>query len=378
MEELKEHKKPKLLFVVTEDWYFVSHRLLLAVAAREAGYDVAVATRARQHAETIRRAGIRVIPLELSRRVGNPLLELLRLLSLYRRERPDIVHHVALKPIFFGGLALCLVGFPAQVNAVAGLGWLFTSRSCTARLLSPLIRWILARLLNAPRCRTIVQNPDDAELLTKSGVKKSHLRMIRGAGLDTFQFSPSPELIEPVCVVLASRILWDKGVGEFVEAARRLKKEESVKARFILVGDPDPDNPAAVPDAILSAWQKEKVVECWGYRDDMVTVFHAAHVVCLPSYREGLPKVLLEAAACGRPIVTTDVPGCREVVREGENGLLVPARDAKALSDALLRLIKNPELRAEMGHRSREIVLKEFSSKKVIAQTLDLYEELTG
>jgi glycosyltransferase involved in cell wall biosynthesis len=378
MEELKEHKKPKLLFVVTEDWYFVSHRLLLAVAAREAGYDVAVATRARQHAETIRRAGIRVIPFELSRRVGNPLLELLRLLSLYRRERPDIVHHVALKPVFLGGLAVCLAGFPAQVNAVAGLGWLFISRSRTARLLSPLIRWILARLLNSPRCRVIVQNPDDAELLTKSGVKKPHLRMIRGAGVDTFQFSPSPEPIEPVCVVLASRILWDKGVGEFVEAARRLKKEEGVKARFILVGDPDPDNPASVPDAILSAWQKEKVVECWGHREDMVTVFHATHVVCLPSYREGLPKVLLEAAACGRPIVTTDVPGCREVVREGENGLLVPARDAKALSDALLRLIKNPALRAEMGHRSREIVLKEFSSEKVIAQTLDLYEELTG
>jgi glycosyltransferase involved in cell wall biosynthesis len=151
-----------------------------------------------------------------------------------------------------------------------------------------------------------------------------------------------------------------------------------VKARFILVGDPDPDNPAAVPEATLYAWQKEKIVEQWGHRDDMVSVFHAAHVVCLPSYREGLPKVLLEAAACGRPIVTTDVPGCREVVREGENGLLVPARNAKALSGALLCLIKNSELRAKMGHRSREIVLKEFSSEKVIAQTLDLYKELTG
>ena len=377
MEQLKELKKPKLLFVVTEDWYFVSHRLLLAVAAREAGYDVAVATRARQHAETIRRAGIRVIPFELSRRVGNPFLELLRLLSLYRRERPDIVNHVALKPIFLGGLAVCLAGFPAQVNAVAGLGWLFISRSRMARLLSPLIRWILARLLNSPRCRVIVQNLDDAELLKKSGVKELHLRMIRGAGVDTFQFSPSPEPLEPVCVVLASRILWDKGVGEFVEAARQLI-QDGVKARFILVGDPDPDNPAAVPETTLHAWQEEKVVEWWGHRDDMVTVFHSAHVVCLPSYREGLPKVLLEAAACGRPIVTTDVPGCREVVREGENGLLVPVRDAQALSEGLLCLIGNPELRAEMGKRGREIALKEFSSGKVIAQTLDLYKGLTG
>jgi glycosyltransferase involved in cell wall biosynthesis len=375
MKELK--RKKKLLFVVTEDWYFVSHRLLLAMTAREAGYDVAVATRARQHAETISRTGIRVIPFELSRRVGNPLLELLKLLSLYLRECPDIVHHVALKPVFLGGLAGCLAGLSAQVNAVAGLGWLFISQSRTARLLSPLIRWTLARLMNVSRSRVIVQNPDDAELLKKAGVRQSHLRMIRGAGVDTSEFSPSPERKEPICVVLAARILWDKGVGEFVEAARQLKAD-GVKARFILVGDPDPDNPAAVPETKLHAWQKEKVVEHWGHRDDMVEVFHAAHVVCLPSYREGLPKVLLEAAACARPIVTTDVPGCREVVREGENGLLVPVRDAQALSVALLGLIKNSELRAKMGHSGREIVIEEFSSKKVIEQTLDLYKELIG
>ena len=259
---------------------------------------------------------------------------------------------------------------------MAGLGWLFISRSRIARWLSPLIRWILACLLSAPRCRVIVQNPDDLELLKKAGVTESHLRMIRGAGVDTSEFSPSPEPPEPICVVLAARILWDKGVGEFIEAARQLQ-QEGVKARFILVGNPDSDNPASVPEVTLHAWQKEEVVEWWGHRDDMVAVFHAAHVVCLPSYREGLPKVLIEAAACGRPIVTTDVPGCREVVREGENGLLVPVRDAQALSEALFSLIKNPELRAQMGRRSREIVLKDFSSEKVIAQTLGLYKELT-
>ena len=376
MKKVKRRNRPKLLFVVTEDWYFVSHRLSLGVAAREAGYDVAVATRARQHVEMIQRAGVRVIPFELSRRAGNPVLELLRLLSLYRREHPDIVHHVALKPVFLGALAARLAGIPAQVNAVAGLGWLFISRSLMARWMSPVIRLILARLLSAPRCRVIVQNPDDADLLKKSGVTESHMRMIRGVGVDTSEFSPFPESPEPICVVLASRILWDKGVSEFVKAARQLKKE-GVKASFILVGNPDLDNPASVPEATLNAWQKEEVVEWWGHRDDMVAVFHAAHIVCLPSYREGLPKVLLEAAACGRPIVTTDVPGCREVVREGENGLLVPVRNAQALSEALSCLIKNPELRSQMGRRSREIVLKEFSSEKVIAQTLSLYKELT-
>ena len=368
-------KKLKILFLVTEDWYFVSHRLSLAVAAREAGYDVAVATRTRQHVEMIQRAGVRVIPFELSRRAGNPVLELLRLLSLYRREHPDIVHHVALKPVFLGALAARLAGIPTQVNAVAGLGWLFISRSRIARWMSLSIRWILARLLNTPRCRVIVQNPNDAELLKEAGVTESNLRMIRGAGVDASEFSPSPESPEPICVVLASRILWDKGLSEFVQAARQLKKE-GVKASFILVGNPDLDNPASVPEATLYAWQKEKVVEWWGHRDDMVAVFHAAHIVCLPSYREGLPKVLLEAAACGRPIVTTDVPGCREVVREGENGLLVPARNAQALSEALHCLIKNPELRAQMGLRSREIMLKDFSLEKVIAQTLSVYKEL--
>jgi glycosyltransferase involved in cell wall biosynthesis len=375
MGEIEGHSKPKLLFLVTEDWYFVSHRLSLAVAAREAGYDVAVATRARQHVEMIQRAGVRVIPFELSRRAGNPVLELLRLLSLYRSEHPDIVHHVALKPVFLGALAARLAGIPAQVNAVAGLGWLFISQGRKARWLSLSIRWILARLVNTPHCRVIVQNPDDAELLKEAGVTESYLRMIRGAGVDTSEFSPFPEPPEPICVVLASRILWDKGVSEFVKAARQLKKE-GVKASFILVGKPDLDNPASVPEETLHAWQKEEVVEWWGHRDDMVAVFQSAHIVCFPSYREGLPKVLLEAAACGRPIVTTDVPGCREVVREGVNGLLVPARNAQALSEALRCLIKNPELRAQMGRQSREIMLKDFSSEKVITQTLSVYKEL--
>ena len=372
----KENSKPKILFVVTEDWYFVSHRLPLAIAAAKMGYSVAVAARVSKHADLIRKSGIRLIPFELSRRVGNPLLEFLALIRLYRREKPDVVHHVALKPVLLGSLAVWFAGLPAQVNAVTGLGWLFISKSYIAGLVSPVVRWILGRLLSAPRCRVIVQNPEDAVLLGQAGVPESHLRIIQGAGVDTTLFSPAPETPMPICVVLASRILWDKGVGEFVEAARYVK-QAGIKARFILAGDPDPDNPASVKKIRLDDWQKENVVEWWGHRDDMVTVFHSAHVVCLPSYREGLPKVLIEAAACGRPIVATDVPGCREVVRNCENGLLVPARDAKALSDALIRLIGNSELRTQMGERGREIVLAEFSSELVISKTLEIYKELT-
>jgi len=266
---------------------------------------------------------------------------------------------------------------PHVVNAVAGLGWLFTSSGLAARTLRPVICRLLAWLLGAPHSCTIVQNPDDFGLLLKMGVPEDRLRLIRGAGVDTEVFTPALESpLEPVTVLLSARMLWAKGVGEFVEAARLLT-EAGVKARFVLVGDPDPGNPASVPVAVLRAWHGENGVEWWGHRDDMPVVFHTAHIACLPSYREGLPKVLLEAAACGLPIVTTDAPGCREIVRDGDNGFLVPVRDAQALALALRSLIDNVALRAKMGRRAREIVLAEFSQERVIAETLAVYQELT-
>lgn len=367
---------PKLLFVVTEDWYFVSHRLPLAVAAQKAGFDVAVATCVGEYGETIRAAGIRLIPFSLSRRRGNPLREVAELARLYFRERPDIVHHVALKPIVYGALSAWVARVPAQVNAVAGLGWLFTSTKRVMRLIRPAVRWTLAWLLNTRGSLTIVQNPEDRALLIRAHLPETRLRLIRGAGIDTTAFYPVPEPSGSVCIVLAARMLWDKGVGEFVEAARLLT-QAGVCARFVLAGDPDPGNPASVPVAALRAWHGHNGVEWWGRRDNMPAVFHTAHIACLPSYREGLPKVLLEAAACGLPIVTTDAPGCREIVRDGDNGFLVPVRDAEALALALRRLLENAVLRTEMGRRGREIVLEEFSLERVIAETLAVYRELT-
>jgi glycosyltransferase involved in cell wall biosynthesis len=261
------------------------------------------------------------------------------------------------------------------VNAVAGLGWLFTSTKGMMRLIRPVVRWTLARLLNAQGSRTIVQNPEDRALLIRTHLPETHLRLIRGAGVDTISFHPVPEPSGSVCIVLAARMLWDKGIGEFVEAARLLT-EAGVKARFLLVGDPDPGNPASVSEATLHAWHGHNGVEWWKRRENMPDIFHTTHIACLPSYREGLPKVLLEAAACGLPIVTTDVPGCREIVREGDNGFLVPVRDAPALAGALRRLIDNVALRAEMGRRAREIVLAEFSQERVITETLAVYHEL--
>ncbi len=366
----------KLLFVVTEDWYFVSHRLPLAVAAQAAGFEVAVATREGRQADVVRTAGIRLIPFELSRRGGNPLREVLALWRLYRREQPDLVHHVALKPVMLGALAAWLARVPAQVNAVAGLGWLFTSSSGIVRLARPVLRWVLAQLLNQPQSLTIVQNPEDRALLARSGVAATRLRLIRGAGVDVQIFYPVVPPPAPVCIALVARMLWDKGVGEFVKAAQRLT-EAGVNARFILVGDPDPANPAAVPAAILRGWHGQHGVEWWGRREDMPAVMQKMHIACLPSfYGEGLPKSLLEAAACGLPIITSDAPGCREIVQEGVNGLLVPVRDVDALVVALRKLIDDPGLRLRMGEQSRLLVETAFSLELVLAQTLAVYREL--
>lgn len=365
----------KLLFVVTEDWYFASHRLSLAVAAKAAGFDVAVATRVREQADVILNAGVRPIPFELSRRGGNLLREFVALYRLYRREKPELVHHVALKPVMLGALAARLAGVPAQVNTVAGLGWLFTSSSRAVRFTRPFLRWLLAALLTRPRSLTIIQNPDDMAFLAAAGLPAGRLRLIRGSGVDTQVFRPGASPPGRVCVMLVARMLRDKGVGEFVQAARLLSEAGS-NARFFLVGDPDPGNPSSIPEAILRGWHGRHGIEWLGRREDIASLLQTAHIACLPSYREGLPKSLLEAAACGLPIVTTDTPGCREVVRDGVNGLLVPICDAGALASALRKLIDDEALRRRMGEQSRILAEAEFGQTSVVAQTLAIYREV--
>lgn len=370
-------RQPRLVFFVTEDWYFCSHRLPLARAARAAGFDVAVVTRVQRHAAQIRDAGIELIPLDLSRGSKNPRTELRtlsQLITIYRRLKPDIVHHVALKPVLYGTIAARLAGVPTIINALAGLGYLFSSADFAARLSRPLLE-VVFRALLAPT-RVIVQNPDDRQLLVERQlINAQRTTLIRGSGVDLEAFAPAPEANGIPLIVLPARLLWDKGVGEFVAAARLLR-QQNVAARFALVGAPDPENPASVPQATLEAWRAEGVVELWGWRDDMAEIFRDCHVACLPSYREGLPKALIEAAACGRPLVTCDVPGCREVVRHGINGLLVPLRNPVALAAALKQLVENPRQRAAFGRSARDIAAAEFSLSAVIDQTLALYREL--
>lgn len=372
----KSSIQPKLLYFVTEDWVFCSHRLPLAIAAKNAGYDVGVITRERKHGYLIRSSGIRLIPFEMSRKSINPLSEwmvVFGLFKLYRKERPDIVHHVAIKPVIYGSLAARLAGVRLVVNALTGLGWVFISESSKASVLRKLIQWMLRRLLS--KGQVILQNPDDIRMLEGLGVERERLFLIRGSGVNIVHFRPQMVEHDPPLVLLAARMLWDKGVGEFVEAARLLKSL-GVAARFVLVGDPDMENPASISEGMLNSWVKEGVIEWWGHCSDMSEVYAQTDIVCLPSYREGLPKSLLEAAATGLPIVTTDVPGCREVVVDGYNGLLVPVRDAVKLTDALERLLNDKALRLEMGRRGREKAVDEFSIERVVAETINIYQDV--
>jgi glycosyltransferase involved in cell wall biosynthesis len=370
---------PKLLYLITEDWYFCSHRLPLAQAAIQAGFEVVLIANVQLHGDTIRSEGIRIIPLAIQRHSMNPFRELktlLRIMKVYSVERPDIVHHVAIKPVLYGSIAAFFTGIPRIVNALTGLGYLFISEKLKSRILRACIKQLFWFFFNRKRSQLILQNPDDIDMFLKNGiVKKSLICLIRGSGVDATRFIPKPEPFHPITVMLPARMLIDKGVVEFVEAARILIKQGCM-ARFILVGKCDPENPSAISEEQLHLWQQERIIEWWGHQSDMMAVFAKSHIICLPSYREGLPKALLEAASCGKPIVTTDVPGCREIVRDGLNGILVPARSSRALAEALRKLIDNRDLRKKMGAKGREIVLREFSKEKVVNETLAVYAEM--
>ncbi len=373
--------RPTILYLVTEDWYFVSHRLALATAAVRAGYRVVVACRVQAHGSVISAAGCEVIPVGLRREGRSPLGEIraiLELVRLYRSVRPSLVHHVALKPVLYGSLAARLGGHPRVVNALAGLGFVFTGTTRRARFLRPWVQFAFRVLLAPAGSIVLFQNPDDRDLLVSRGlVPAEQTALIRGSGVDLARFRVMPEPDGVPIVLLPARMLWDKGVGEFVDAARQLCTE-GIVARFVLVGGEDPANPAAIPRAQLEAWQRNGVVEWWNHQEDMPAVLARASIVCLPSYREGLPKSLLEAAAVGRALVTTDVPGCKEVVVQSVNGLLVPARDAIKLATALRELLLDPERRRSMGAAARAVAEKEFSTDRVIHETLALYRNLLG
>jgi glycosyltransferase involved in cell wall biosynthesis len=295
---------------------------------------------------------------------------------LYRSIGPDIVHHVAFKPIVLGSVAAIIARVPRVVNAVAGLGYAFTEQSVYSRAILAGLKILLRPLLSNANTRVILQNADDVRLLSDAKlIDPKTTVLIRGSGVDLNQFTPTEPPRGPPVLMLASRMLRHKGVREFVAAARLLRQKGS-DAKCVLVGDSDPSNPSSISRAQLEEWARAGDIEWWGRSDDMAGTLAQSHVVCLPSYREGLPKILLEAAAMGRPLIATDVPGCRDVVVDGFNGFLVPPRNSIALLAAMETLAKDSSLRTEMGARSRTRVVEEFGVQGVVMATCNLYREM--
>ena len=365
--------------VFTEDWFVCSHFLERAIAAHDAGYDVTVLANDNGKSAPIVAAGLDFIAIPLHRRGLNPLSEIKTIRAIravYRRLRPTLAHQVGLKPVLYGSIAARLSGMRRLINAPIGMGFVFTSDSLKSRLLRPLVRLALRLLLNPRGSKVIFENRDDlSALVADRVVRRGDAALIRGSGVNVADFPPATDPGGAPVVMLVARMLWDKGVGEFVEAARIVRAERS-GARFLLVGDTDPMNPAAIGEAQLQQWREEGIVEWLGHREDIPALLSRSQIACLPSYREGLPRSLLEAMAAGLPIVTTDVPGCREAVADGVNGLIVPARDGAALAAALRKLIDDPELRRRYGVAGRERVAKEFASPIIIAETLAVYADL--
>lgn len=373
---------PKVLFAVTEDWYFWSHRKPLARALQSMDCKIVVATRFNAHEARLRAVGFDCIAIPFERSLRHPLrdgIALLRLWSAIRRTRPDIVHLVSLKPILLSALAMFAGPRTQYVAAVTGMGYLFSSADHRARFFQRIAVSILRLMFRRRNTWIIVQNEDDMALLQSRRLASAERRvLIPGVGvdLDEFAYSESPESASPL-VVLPARLIRDKGIEDFV-AASDILRQIYPAARFVLVGAEDPDNPAALSKRTISAWVDSGKLEWWGHRADMAEVYAQAAIVCLPSYREGFPKVLLEAAACGRALVATDVAGCRDICRDGVNGILVPARDVAALAQAMRRLLDSASTRAAYGAAGRRIAEQEYSVEHIAEQTLAFYKRVRG
>ncbi len=368
----------KILFVANTDWYLYNFRRSLARFLFSQGWEIVMVSPSGSYTSGLEKLGYRWVKWEVGRQTLAPFKELAALNNLreiYLREKPDLVHHFTVKPVLYGSIAARLANVKGIVNCITGLGYIFLSTDLKARLIRPLAKSLYWLTLRASNCRVIFENEGDRGYFLKNRLvqaRKSHL--IAGVGVDVDHFTVFPEPAEPPVVLFPARMLWDKGVGVLVEAARLLHTRQ--KVRIVLVGMPDPGNPTSIDEAMLRRWQQEKLVEYWGWKEDMKAVYQQSHIVTLPSLYEGVPTALLEAAACGKPLVATDIPGCRAIVKDGINGFLVPVHDHQALADALEKLIINSSLRKKMELASRHLVLEQFTDTSVNEATWAVYQEL--
>lgn len=369
----------KLLFLVNVDWFFISHRLPIAITALKHGYEVHIATSITNKQAELESYGLVVHPLSISRgktSISNEISTLWKIIQTIKQIKPDLLHLVTIKPVLYGGLAARFCQTKGIVAAISGLGYVFTTTGKTSTIRRWLISFIYRLALKHSRLKVIFQNHDDQKILSKAA-KLAHTQsvIIPGSGVDLSIFAVHPEPLDPLVVVMAARLLSDKGVREFVEAATQIH-ELHPNIIFQLVGAIDLDNPASITQQQIEDWQKNTPIQLLGQRSDIPELFSKAHIVVLPSYREGFPKVLIEAAACGRAVITTDVPGCRDAIISGQTGLLVPVRNTKALAEAIKRLIENKTLRQQMGKAGRKLAEERYTIEQVVARHLAIYQEL--
>jgi len=369
----------RLLYVANEDYAFLMHRLPMARAAREAGFEVHVATKVNKGAAAIaaERFTLHPIPFRrggLSPSAAGPVIAAIR--AVERAIKPDVVHHSGLQASVLGSLAALGSDAPV-VNAITGLGYIFTSTTWRSRLLKRAMAWLLPRLMNRRSSRVLVQNPDDGAALRALGVHADKIALIPGSGVDTDRFQPLPEPEGPITFGFAGRLLTDKGVRALV-AAHRLLRGQGHEFNLLIAGNPDPANPASVTEDEIAAWRREPGLTLLGHIDDITALWRRCHIAVLPSHREGLPVSLLEAAACGRPLVSTDAPGCREIALHEQTGFTVPIEDAPALAQAMLQLAHSPVLRALYGGAARKLVEDKLSARIIGRAVVDLYNLITS
>ncbi len=369
----------KILYIVNEPWFFLSHRLPIALEANERGYEVHVATRAGDAVQEILDKGFIHHQLSLSRNgssVPSELASLLDIWKLINKVEPDVLHLVTIKPVLYGGIASRFTSVKKVVAAVSGLGTLFLATGIKAEVKRKLGIGLYRFALRSDKTTVILQNPDDKQLLIDlKAVKAEQTTLIRGSGIALSTFQTFPEnLTDTPVVTFAARLLFDKGIAEYVEAIQLLNKKDVV-AHYQIVGDLDAGNSTSATAKDIAEWQSIPNLEVLGYQKDMSLVFRDSNIVVLPSYREGLPKVLIEAAACGRAIITTDVPGCRDAIEADQTGLLVPVKNSNALAHAIEKLVIDSELRVRMGIAGRQLAEREFAIENVVEQHLAIYKQ---
>jgi glycosyltransferase involved in cell wall biosynthesis len=366
-----------LLYVANEDYAFLMHRLPMARAARDAGYEVHVATNVNTGAEAIEAERFILHPIPFRRGGLSPSSVLPTIRAIRQVEaavKPDVVHHTGLQASVLGSLAA--LGRPMPVvNAITGLGYIFTSATWRSHLLQRGMAWLLPWLMNRPSGCVLVQNPDDRAALRALGIRQDKIALIPGSGVDTDRFQPLPEPDGPITFGFAGRLLTDKGIRALV-AAHRLLRQQGHDYNLLIAGNPDPANPASVTADELERWRGETGITLLGHVDDIASLWRRCHIAVLPSHREGLPVSLLEAAACGRPLVSTDAPGCREIALHEQTGLSVPIEDAPALARAMQRLAQSPTLRARFGQAARRLVEDKLSARIIGRSVVALYTQL--